>query len=194
MATRRTYRSSQGKSIDLGALLLQNENVRAVGNMGVNARGDRIDNKGTVVDSKVQQSKRQYNKQIGPQDSIPQASRAPVADVIPPAPVAPDPYELQKSNSKEAKAFKETRRAEKATAKAAKAAKASKPKVIKTPVVDESFLDIDPVVEVVLEPVAVAPTPASGLADAIARAKTIKQEQLKTPRQLAQEKSGVKKI
>ena len=191
MATRRTYRSSQGKSIDLGALLLQNETVRAVGNMGVNARGDRIDNKGTVVDSKVQQSKRQYNKQIGPQDSIPQASRAPVADVIPPAPVAPDPYGLQKSNAKEAEAFKETRRAEKATAKAAKA---SKPKVVKTPVVDESFLDIDPVVEVVPEPVAVAPTPASGLADAIARAKTIKQEQLKTPRQLAQEKSGVKKI
>ena len=191
MATRRTYRSSQGKSIDLGALLLQNENVRAVGNMGVNARGDRIDNKGTVVDSKVQQSKRQYNKQIGPQDSIPQASRAPVADVIPPAPVAPDPYDLQKSNAKEAEAFKETRRAEKATAKAAKA---TKPKVVKTPVVDESFLDIEPVVEVVPEPVAVAPAPAKGLADAIARAKTIKQEQLKTPRQLAQEKSGVKKI
>jgi hypothetical protein len=191
MATRRTYRSSQGKSIDLGALLLQNETVRAVGNMGVNARGDRIDNKGTVVDSKVQQSKRQYNKQIGPQDSIPQASRAPVADVVPPVPVAPDPYKLQKSNAKEAEAFKETRRAEKATAKAAKA---TKPKVVKTPVVDESFLDIDPVVEVVLEPVAVAPGPAKGLADAIARAKTIKQEQLKTPRQIAQEKSGVKKI
>jgi hypothetical protein len=195
MATRRTYRSSQGKSVDLGTLLLQNETVRAVGNMGVNARGDRIDNRGAVVDSKVQQSKRQYNKQIGPQDTIPQASRAPVADDIPPAPVAPDPYELQKSNAKEAEAFKEKRRAEKATAKAAKA---SKPKVIKTPVVDESFLNIEPiqepVVEVVPEPVAVAPAPAKGLADAIARAKTIKQEQLKTPRQIAQEKSGVKKI
>lgn len=195
MATRRTYRSSQGKSVDLGTLLLQNETVRAVGNMGVNARGDRIDNRGAVVDSKVQQSKRQYNKQIGPQDTIPQASRAPVADDIPPAPVAPDPYELQKSNAKEAEAFKEKRRAEKATAKAAKA---SKPKVVKTPVVDESFLNIEPiqepVVEVVPEPVAVAPAPAKGLADAIARAKTIKQEQLKTPRQIAQEKSGVKKI
>ena len=30
------YRSSQGKGIDLGALLLQNETVRAVGNMNVN--------------------------------------------------------------------------------------------------------------------------------------------------------------
>ena len=38
------------------------------------------------------------------------------------------------------------------------------------------------------------PTAKGGLADAIARAKTIKQEQSKTPRQLAQEKSGVKKI
>ena len=193
MATKRTYRSSQGKSIDLGALLLQNETVRAVGNMGVNARGDRIDHKGTVVDSKVQQVKRQYNKQIGPQDSIPQASKAPIADVIPPAPVAPDPYELQKSNAKEAEAFKETRRAEKTTAKVAKAIK---PKVVKTPVVDERILDIDPTPTPTPEPVAVAvaPTPAKGLADAIARAKTIKQEALKTPRQQAQEKSGVKKI
>jgi len=115
MATKRTYRSSQGKSIDLGALLLQNETVRAVGNMGVNARGDRIDHKGTVVDSKVQQVKRQYNKQIGPQDSIPQASRAPVAEVTPPAPVAPDPYELQKSNAKEVEALKETRSIEDTT-------------------------------------------------------------------------------
>ena len=185
---KKVYRSSQGKSVDLGALLLQNEHVRAVGNMGVNARGDRIDNKGKVVDSKVQQSKRQYNKQIGPQDAIPQASRAPLKEVIPPAPVAPDPYELQKSNAKEAESFKETRRAEKITAKVAKE---TKPKVVKTPVVDESILDVDTKPEP--KPVA-KPAPAKGLADAIARAKTIKQEQVKTPRQLAQEKSGVKKI
>ena len=69
------YRSSQGKGIDLGALLLQNENVRAVGNMGVNARGDRIDNKGKSIDSRVQQKKRQYNKQIGPQDVVPSESK-----------------------------------------------------------------------------------------------------------------------
>lgn len=188
MATKRTYRSSQGKSIDLGALLLQNETVRAVGNMGVNARGDRIDNKGKVVDSKVQISKRQYNKQIGPQDAIPQSSRTPVADVIPPAPVAPDPYELQERNDKEQNEFKAQRKAEK---EVAKVAKETKPKVVKTPVIDERVLDVDPTP--VPKPVA-KPAPAKGLADAIARAKTIKQEQLKTPRQQAQEKSGVKKI
>lgn len=187
---KKVYRSSQGKSVDLGALLLQNEHVRAVGNMGVNARGDRIDNKGKVVDSKVQQSKRQYNKQIGPQDAIPQTSRTPLKEVIPPAPVAPDPYELQKSNAKEAEAFRETRRQEKVTAKVAKE---TKPKVAKTPVIDESILDVDTKPEPKPKPVT-KPAPAKGLADAIARAKTIKQEQLKTPRQLAQEKSGVKKI
>ena len=155
MAPKRTYRTSQGKAVDLGALLLQNENVRAVGNMGVNARGDRIDNKGKVVDSKVQQTKRQYNKQIGPVDEVPPTSRRAVEDVMP-APV---------DNS------------------ASKKPKAKKPKVSKaTPVVDESVIGVPP------------PLPAGGLADAIARARTVKQEQAKTPRQLAQEKAGVRKI
>ena len=155
MAPKRTYRTSQGKAVDLGALLLQNENVRAVGNMGVNARGDRIDNKGKVVDSKVQQTKRQYNKQIGPVDEVPPTSRQAVEDVMP-APVDNSP---------------------------SKKPKAKKPKVSKaTPVVDESVIDVSP------------PLPAGGLADAIARARTVKQEQAKTPRQLAQEKAGVKKI
>ena len=36
------YRTALGKSVDMGALLLKNEDVRAVGNMGVNARGDVI--------------------------------------------------------------------------------------------------------------------------------------------------------
>ena len=41
--SRKIYKSAMGKTVDLGALLLQNEQVRAVGNMGVNAAGDRID-------------------------------------------------------------------------------------------------------------------------------------------------------
>ena len=81
MVGKKVYRSSQGKSIDLGALLLQNETVRAVGNMNVNARGDRIDNKGKSIDSRVQQKKRQYNKQIGPQDVLPDET---VASTVPP--------------------------------------------------------------------------------------------------------------
>ena len=61
--TRKTYRTAQGKTVDLGALQLQNENVRAVGNMNVNARGDLIDANNRSIDSKTQQVNRQYRKQ-----------------------------------------------------------------------------------------------------------------------------------
>ena len=179
MAGKKVYRSSQGKSIDLGALLLQNETVRAVGNMGVNARGDRIDTGNKVIDTKVKQAQRAYNKQIGPQDDIPQSFAPPPAGIVPTQPVAPDPYKLQAKNSKEDKLFKEQRKVEKKTTKTAK----TKP-VVKTPTAPIPEVKTEPVVE----------KKASGLADAIARAKTIKQEALKTPRQQAQEKSGVKKI
>lgn len=204
------YRSSQGKSVDLGALLLQNETVRAVGNMGVNARGDRIDNRGKVVDSRVKRSQRAYNKQIGPQDDIPQSFAPAVADVIPTQPTAPDPYELQERNAKEHNEYKAQRKAEKEIAKANKSSK----KVLKKsmPVIDESILDAlpspipapsptpppppipEPKPEPVKEPEPTVQKKATGLADAIARARSIKQEQIKTPRQQAQEKSGVRKI
>ena len=62
--TSRTYRTAQGKTVDLGQLILQNENVRAVGNMNVNARGDRLDSSKKVIDSKNQQVQRQHQRQI----------------------------------------------------------------------------------------------------------------------------------
>ena len=62
--TSRTYRTAQGKTVDLGQLILQNENVRAVGNMNVNARGDRLDSSNRVIDSKNQQIQRQHQRQI----------------------------------------------------------------------------------------------------------------------------------
>jgi hypothetical protein len=61
--TRKLYKSAMGKTIDLGALLLQNENVRAVGNMNVNARGDRLDSANNVIEQKNRQVQRRYNKQ-----------------------------------------------------------------------------------------------------------------------------------
>lgn len=61
--TKKQYRSAMGKTVDMGALLLQNENVRAVGNMNVNARGDVLDSKNRVIDQKAQQVKRQYRRQ-----------------------------------------------------------------------------------------------------------------------------------
>jgi hypothetical protein len=207
MVGKKVYRSSQGKSIDLGALLLQNETVRAVGNMGVNARGDRLDIKNKVIDTKAKISQRAYNKQIGPQDAIPQSFAPTVTNVVPTQPNAPDPYELQERNDKEHNAFKAQRKAEKEVAKANKPRKTA---AKKTPVITEKILDVEatapvqpvtpppppaPVVEPTPEPVVQTTTKKpGGLADAIARAKSIKQEAIKTPRQQAQEKSGVKRI
>jgi hypothetical protein len=62
--TRKVYKSALGKEVDLGALLLQNEGVRAVGNMNVNARGDRLDGSNKVIDPKNRQAQRRYQRTV----------------------------------------------------------------------------------------------------------------------------------
>jgi len=61
--TRKVYKSAMGKTVDLGALILQNEQTRAVGNMGVNAAGDLVDSNNKIIDARNRQVHRQYNKQ-----------------------------------------------------------------------------------------------------------------------------------
>lgn len=58
------YKSANGKLVDMGGLVLQNEHVRAVGNMGVNARGDIIDDKNRVITTRPEQVNQQYNKTV----------------------------------------------------------------------------------------------------------------------------------
>jgi hypothetical protein len=150
--TKKVYRSAQGKIVDLGALLLKNENTRAVGNMRVNARGDVLDSNNRSVASRNQQVNKQYNRQVTnvSDTQVPTSRRhareMAEADVLPQETLAPAVEEFQ-----------------------------------------------EPVVE---QPAPVDPSglPEGGLAAAIAKARQIKQEPLKTPRQQAQEKSGVNKI
>lgn len=140
--TRKVYRTAQGKLVDLGRLQLQNENTRAVGNMGVNARGDKVDSMNRPIDKKPAQVQRQYNRQT---------TSAPAA--------VPAPRQRTKP-------------------------------VVQTPPTPEDFED-DFVKDLA------APAPASttsGLAAAIARAREIKQEPLRTPQQTAQHQEGVRKI
>jgi hypothetical protein len=66
--TRKVYKSAMGKPVDMGGLLLQNEQVRAVGNMGVNAAGDLIDSSNKVIDQRNRQVQRQYKKQTNVSD------------------------------------------------------------------------------------------------------------------------------
>lgn len=45
----KTYRTMQGKVVELDKLIMQNETTIAVGNMKVNARGDEIGQGGQIV-------------------------------------------------------------------------------------------------------------------------------------------------
>jgi len=153
--SKKVYRTAQGKNVDLGALQLQNETVRAVGNMGVNARGDKINPQNKTIDSRTSSMTRHYKKQ----------TRTNVSDDV-------------VLDSK----------------KAVKQKVAPQPKKIEEPVSKEPTT-VEPEVAVTKpKPVVETTTTSGGLADAIAKAKQVKQEPMKTPRQLAQERAGVKKI
>lgn len=60
--TSKVYKTAQGKTVDLGTIMLKNEHVRAVGNMNVNARGDKLDSNNCVIETKPQQIQRQINR------------------------------------------------------------------------------------------------------------------------------------
>lgn len=61
--TNEVYQSANGKRVDMGALRLKNERVRAVGNMRVNARGDEINDENQVIRTRNEQVNKQYQKQ-----------------------------------------------------------------------------------------------------------------------------------
>jgi hypothetical protein len=91
--TRKVYKTAQGKTVDLGALILQNENTRAVGNMKVNARGDLVDGWNRPIDSRTQQVQKQYDRQVTNVRDEPVLASAPtpVTDVEAPKPKAAKP-------------------------------------------------------------------------------------------------------
>ena len=177
------YKSAMGRVVDLGALMLENENTRAVGNMGVNARGDIVDNANRVVESRNKQVQKHYRRQV---------MQTNTADTVP------------TSSTVAAKKQKPTR---------TRPAKETVTPTPAEPTVDENIsvpetvpADELPEIESLEELAALEETvpeltqdsiksiPRGGLAAAIAKAQTVKQELLKTPRQLAQSKPGVNKI
>ena len=61
------YRTMQGKEIDMGKLINQNEMTIAVGNMRVNARGDKLGPGGKIVKTREEllTEKQQANDPTG---------------------------------------------------------------------------------------------------------------------------------
>lgn len=173
--TNKIYKTAQGKSIDLGTIILKNEHVRAVGNMNVNARGDVLDQANNVIETKPQLVKRQNarltNVGADPVQTSQRKSRpAPVPRAEPKVTAAPEPVEEE---------ILETE---------------SEPQIE----ISEPEPQIEP------EEVLTAPPPQhlktteeysgpEGLAGAIARTRQIKQELEKTRRQ-RQRAQGVRKL
>ena len=157
--TKKVYKTAQGKSVDLGAIILQNEHVRAVGNMNVNARGDLLDGSSRVIDHRNQQVARQMERTTQPA----------------PTGVSTEPRHTSTVAARLARA----------TAQAAPtvADPVDEP-VVETPVVSAP------------EPVDITPPEPvlSGLAAAMARSRTVTQEKLKTPKEIAKTKPGVNRL
>jgi hypothetical protein len=89
----KVYRTANGRTIDIGALKLRNEHVRAVGNMNVNARGDRLDSANRPIDTRNAQVARQYNKQISNVQSNTVYSSKTSANASAEIPVPPEDFD-----------------------------------------------------------------------------------------------------
>ena len=74
-----TYRSAQGKMVDMTALAAKNERVRAVGNMKVNARGDTIDENGKIITPVTQKVGESYQRTVGNRSAQPRRAAQPPA-------------------------------------------------------------------------------------------------------------------
>jgi len=213
MATK-VYKSAMGRVVDMGALMLENENTRAVGNMKVNARGDKIDVANKVTETKNKQVQRHYQRQVtNTTEQVPTTSTK-----------AAKQQHAQKKSAKE-KVAKDTNVP---VASSRGRTQRAKEKVVKEDVLEteqveykledlvealpeiESMEELaeleakipelvnDPIIEPIAEPAPVEPEkaaiPRGGLAAAMAKSQSVKQELMKTQRQLAQGKPGVNKI
>ena len=213
MATK-VYKSAMGRVVDMGALMLENENTRAVGNMKVNARGDKIDVANKVTETKNKQVQRHYQRQVtNTTEQVPTTSTK-----------AAKQQHAQKKSAKE-KVAKDTNvpvASSRAGTQRAKE-KVVKEDVLETEQVEYKLEDLvealpeiesmeelaeleatipelvnNPIIEPIAEPAPVEPEkaaiPRGGLAAAMAKSQSVKQELMKTQRQLAQGKPGVNKI
>ena len=87
---KRMYRTMQGRMIDIEKLRGANENIRAIGNMNVNARGDILGKSGQIVTTKADVIAKYYEQPKGKVDDTPIRMRQ-----TPPRRVAPAPNAVE---------------------------------------------------------------------------------------------------
>jgi hypothetical protein len=180
--TNKIYKTSQGKDIDLGKLMIQNEEVRAVGNMNVNARGDVIDSGNKKVSDSAARVNRNYRKQIGnvvKDMPVMNSKRAAQAIAQKYVDGSSDLPMVNVINGLDGPVM------DTSTQFGSPAATADKAPIVPPRVTNDEM-------GAVLEEVATKAK--GGLAGAIAKAREVKQEPLKTPREEERGIDGVNKI
>jgi len=103
---KRMYRTMQGRMIDIEQLRSANEDIRAVGNMNVNARGDILGAGGQIATPKADVIAKYYEQPKGKVDDTPIRMRqtpprrvAPVSQVVESKP-APQPRATRQAKPK----------------------------------------------------------------------------------------------
>ena len=81
---KRMYRTMQGRMVDIEKLRAANENVQAVGNMNVNARGDVLGPGGQIVTKKETVIQKYYEQPKGMVDDTPTRAKPAPAPRTPP--------------------------------------------------------------------------------------------------------------
>ena len=81
---KRMYRTMQGRMVDIEKLRAANENVQAVGNMNVNARGDILGPGGQIATKKETIIKKYYEQPRGMVDDTPARAKPAPAPRTPP--------------------------------------------------------------------------------------------------------------
>ena len=103
-APRKLYRTMQGRMVDIEKLRAANEDIRAVGNMNVNARGDVLGPGNTVLKTKEQVMREYYEAPKGRASDVPtrKISRAPrqTAPVTENKVITPQPKQVQGQTTK----------------------------------------------------------------------------------------------
>lgn len=179
---KRTYRSANGKAIDMDTLSLKNETVIAVGNMRVNARGDQLGPGGKIVRTREDVMSDHYavRNSIVPEDTaqprdpevetvqqpvqntVQQAVQQPVQETAP----SPTPVEAKDIDDDPSGPLDE-------------------------PAQEDEWVEDENGDFVRPEDLKAS---TKGIADALAEKKEISVPREKTPKQKAKEKTGIKRI
>ena len=182
----KTYRTANGGKVDLGALILSNENTRSAGNMGVNARGDKLNSQNQVIETRNEQIQRAYDMTVRNQP----------VDELPPTSIK-HAKKLEKERGtveKQRPEQAEPRRIKQELPEATRDPLPVMEKESLPSAVDDAAAVMSRPEKVVQPAQTLKKVPQGGLAAAIAKAKEIKEEPEKTARQMQQEQKGVRRI